>query len=314
MFIKQGKKLVLLLSLVFLLGCQTQQQVKTKRPIIVTTTSIVSDMVKFIAGEDFEIIALMGPKVDPHSYNPRLSDLKLLNQAVAVFYNGLHLEGKMQSHLEEIKGKPVVGIAESIKKEQLIYPQSNSSNYADPHVWGDPKIWAQCTESIVGVLTKLNVLKAKNYRLRASIYKKRLLSTREWAMKRVLSLPKDKRVLVTSHDAFFYFSKAYGFEVKALQGISTVLEASLKRRNDLVEFLKHRKVRMIFSESSVNSKGVAAIAKKAGVLISSESLFSDAMSYFGDITTRNGETYDRGTYVGMHKHNINIVVEGLKTK
>ncbi|HEY8961115.1 MAG TPA: zinc ABC transporter substrate-binding protein, partial [Luteolibacter sp.] len=114
------------------------------------------------------------------------------------------------------------------------------------------------------------------------------------------------------HDAFFYFGRAFGFDVKGLQGVSTVTEAGIKDRAELVSFIKNRGIRTLFAESSVNSKGIAAVAEEAGAKISDKTLFSDAMGELGQMETVNGETYDMGTYIGMVKHNINSIVEGLK--
>ena len=140
----------------------------------------------------------------------------------------------------------------------------------------------------------------------------KLRELKAWAVKRVEEVPKEKRLLVTSHDAFFYFGQGFGFEVRGLQGVSTVSESGLKARAELVTFIKERGIRTIFPESSVNAKGIKAVAAEARVEASEEELFSDAMGFPGDVVDLHGEQYDKGTYLGMVKHNVNSIVDGLK--
>ncbi|RYD33810.1 MAG: ABC transporter substrate-binding protein, partial [Verrucomicrobiaceae bacterium] len=143
-------------------------------------------------------------------------------------------------------------------------------------------------------------------------YKKQLDDVSAWAKEKISALPEDKRILVTSHDAFFYFGRAFGFDVRGLQGVSTAAEAGLKDRSNLVEYLRSQGVKTVFAETSINAKGISAVAAEAGVAVSPQPLFSDALGSSGDMETVDGETYDKGTYLGMVKHNVNSVVKGLK--
>lgn len=281
---------------------------------VVTTSTMVTDMVKEIGGERIHVIGLMAPKVDPHNFQVTASSSAALKKADLVFYSGLHLEGKMQEALEK-RGKKqgdTFAVTDAIPKEMLLKPQEDFMGYHDPHVWGNPEIWAKCLDVIVEQLSKADPEGAEEYEMRAEMYYDTLLELHEWAKKRIAEVPEDQRVLVTSHDAFFYFGRAYGFEVRGLQGVSTASEAGLKDRAELVQFIKDRKLKMIFPESSVNAKGIEAVAEEAGVKVSKEKLYSDAMGEPGDVIERHGETYDRGTYIGMIKHNINTFVDGLK--
>ncbi|MCP5538154.1 MAG: zinc ABC transporter substrate-binding protein [Akkermansiaceae bacterium] len=281
---------------------------------VVTTTTMVTDMVKIIGGERVSVQGLMGAGVDPHSYQVSFKDTAALQKAHLIFYSGHHLEGKMQDVLEKrAEGKGgVYAITDAIDDAQLLKPQEQFQGYFDPHLWGNPEIWSECMDVVVEALSKADPEGADEYEMRAEMYYDELMALHAWVQKRVAEVPEDQRVLVTSHDAFFYFGKAYGFEVRGLQGISTNSESGLKDRAELVQFIKDRKLKMIFPESSVNAKGIKAVAAEAGVTVSEQELFSDAMGEPGDKVTLHGETYDKGSYIGMIKHNVNTIVDGLK--
>jgi len=281
---------------------------------VVTTSTMVTDMVRKIGGERVAVHGLMGPKVDPHSFQVTSSASAALLKADLVFYSGLHLEGKMQDNLEKraAEKKDAFAVTDGIPKEELLKPQEEFSGYHDPHVWGNPELWAHCLDVVVEQLSKADPEGADEYEMKAEFYYDELMELHEWAKKRMAEVPESQRVLVTSHDAFFYFGKAYGFEVRGLQGVSTNSEAGLKDRAELVAFIKERKLKTIFPETSVNAKGIKAVADEAGVSVSKHELFSDAMGTPGDTVTLHGETYDKGTYIGMIKHNVNAIVDGLK--
>lgn len=297
-----------------LVGCSQKQAEKSGKLTVVTTVTMVTDLVKQVAGDRVEVKNLMGPGVDPHNYVPKMADTTSLEKGDVVFYGGLHLEGKMQETMEAMakRGRRVVAVTDGIKPELLLSPQEDFEGTKDPHVWGDPGLWLQTIEPVVKTLSEADPAGAEEYRKRGDAYRAELEKLMAWAKGRVNEVPQDKRVLVTSHDAFFYFGRAFGFDVKGLQGVSTVSEAGIKDREQLVSFIRGRGIRTLFGESSVNAKGISAVAQEAGAKISEHELFSDAMGPAGDMATVNGETYDRGTYVGMVKHNINSIVEGLK--
>jgi manganese/zinc/iron transport system substrate-binding protein len=282
--------------------------------LVVTTTTMVTDMLRVIGGDRITVKGLMGPGVDPHSYQTTFEDTAALQQADMIFYSGQHLEGKMQDVLEkrgQSKGA-VFALTDGIDKARLLKPQEEFQGYYDPHVWGNPELWAECLAVVVEALSEADAAGAEGYRQRAEDYAKQLEALHTWVQQRVAEVPAGQRVLVTSHDAFYYFGKTYGFEVKGLQGVSTNSESGLKDRADLVAFIKQRQLKMIFPESSVNAKGIKAVADEAGVKVSEHELFSDAMGAPGDTVTLHGESYDRGTYIGMIKHNVNTLVDGLK--
>ena len=281
---------------------------------VVTTTTMVTDMVGIIGGDRIELEGLMGPGVDPHSYQITFEDTAALQRADIIFYSGQHLEGKMQDVLEKRAQKKgaVFALTDGVNQAGLLKPQEEFQGYYDPHVWGNPELWSESVGLVVDALCEADPEGAAGYRERGQKYRQELIKLHKWVDDRVAEVPASQRVLVTSHDAFYYFGKAFGFEVRGLQGVSTNSESGLKDRADLVAYIKERQLKMIFPESSVNAKGIKAVADEAGVSVSQHELFSDAMGIPGDEVHLHGESYDKGTYVGMIKHNVNTIVDGLK--
>lgn len=281
---------------------------------VVATSTMVTDLVQIIGGDQVEVIGMMKAGVDPHSYEQTARDVAAMNSADVIFYSGLHLEGHVQEGLEKRaeKGGDVYAVTKNMSQADLIQPEDEYQDYADPHVWGDPELWVKTIDVVVAGLSKEQPAAADAFAERGAAYRNELLALKEWSKQRVAEVPVDQRVLVTSHDAFFYFAKAYDFEVRGLQGVSTENVSGVKDVENLISFIKERELKTIFPESSVNKKGIQTVAQKAGVALSHEELFSDAMGEPGDVVELHGESYDRGTYIGMQKHNINTVVDGLK--
>jgi manganese/zinc/iron transport system substrate-binding protein len=275
---------------------------------VVTTVSMVSDLVKNIGGPDVEVTGLMGAGVDPHLYKATAADVASLQKADVIFYSGLVLEGKMQDVLAKLARtkKFVYPVTESIPVERLLEPKEFEGHY-DPHVWFDVSMWAACTEMVIKGLSEFNPKKAADFEKRGKELQKKMEVLHQWALKKAAELPAEKRILVTSHDAYNYFGRAYGFKVIGLQGVSTVTEAGLADMANMVDFIKKNKIKAIFVESSVSHHTIERISKDAGVKIGGE-LFSDAMGTPGQM--ENG--YDLGTYEGMIKHNLTTIVESLK--
>lgn len=275
---------------------------------VAATTSMVADLVRNVGGDRVEVHGLMGPGVDPHLYKATANDVLKLQQAKVIFYNGLLLEGKMQELFGQMarKKKFVYALTEDLPKEQLLEPPSMGGHY-DPHVWFDVPLWSRCAEKVVEGLSECDPAGKAVYEQNAAILKKKLEALHQWALKKAAELPVERRILVTSHDAFNYLGRTYGFKVVGLQGISTVTEAGVADMAKLVDFVKENKVPAVFVESSVSHATIGRISKDAGVKIGGE-LFSDAMGTPGQM--ENG--YDLGTYEGMIKHNLTTIVNGLK--
>lgn len=275
---------------------------------VTATTTMVSDLVKQVGGDRVSVEALMGPGVDPHLYKASASDVTKLQNAEVIFYSGIMLEGKMEEIFSKMSkgGKKVYAVTDSIAKDRLLHP-TGSGGHADPHVWFEVPLWAQSVDTVVKGLSEARPSDADYFKQRGETAKKSMADLHQWALKRANELPKEKRILITSHDAFSYFGRAYGFEVVGLQGISTVTESSLADMSKMVEFIRKNNVKAIFVESSVPPNTIKRISEDAGVKIGGE-LFSDAMGTPGQM--ENG--YDLGTYEGMIKHNLDTVVNALK--
>ncbi len=279
---------------------------------VVTTTSMVTDLVRQIGGDRISIEGLMGAGVDPHLYKPTASDITQLQRAKIIFYNGLHLEGRMGDLFERLgkSGRKVVAVTSAIPEARLLSPPEFEGQH-DPHVWGDASLWALCVDPVVKALAEADPAGAPDFQKRGDAVKADLAGLHAWAVKRAGELPSGRRILITSHDAFNYFGRAYGFEVVGVQGISTVTEAGLADIAKVVDFIRQKSVKAIFVESSVAPTAIDRISKDSGATVGGE-LYSDAMAAPGTMRTVNGETYDEGTYAGMLKHNINTAVEALK--
>ncbi len=291
-------------------GCDANGRVpETKGVLRVTaTTTMVADLVRQVGGDRVEVAALMGPGVDPHLYKASAADVVKLTQARVVFYNGLLLEGKMQEVMVQMAraNSQVYAVTESIPQEKLLEPDSFGGHH-DPHVWFDVQLWKQCVDTVERGLSAADPAGRADYAARAVQVRLRLDALHTWALAKAQELPPAKRILVTSHDAYNYFGRAYGFQVVGLQGISTVTEAGLADVTKLVDFIKEHQVKAIFVESSVPPDAIKRISQDAGVKVGGE-LFSDAMGTLGEI--ENG--YDLGTFEGMIKHNLTTIVGALK--
>jgi len=275
---------------------------------VTTTTTMVSDLIRNVGGDQVEVTGLMGPGVDPHLYKASASDVTKLQDADIIFYSGLLLEGKLQDVLTRLarSKKFVYAVTEGIAHKELFEPESFGGHF-DPHVWFDVSLWAKSVDVVVKALSEVRPAGKSGFEARGKATFAKMMLLHQWVLTRVAELPKASRILVTSHDAFNYFGRAYDFKVVGLQGISTVEEANLAAMTQLVDFVKKHKLKAIFVESSVSPNAIRRISQDAGVKIGGE-LFSDAMGTPGQL--ENG--YDLGTYDGMIRHNVNAMVEALK--
>ncbi len=276
---------------------------------VVATTSMVADLVSQVGGAHVKVAGLMGPGVDPHLYKATASDVVKLQRADVIFYNGLLLEGKMTDLFTKMARtkKHVYAVTDAVPSDRLLEPPAFEGHY-DPHVWFDVKLWAHGARAVIEGLSAADPAHKEDYAARGAATEKKLAELHAWALAKADELPAAKRILVTSHDAYNYFGRAYGFKVIGLQGISTVSEAALADMAKLVDYIKSHGVKAIFVESSVPHATIKRIAQDAGVRVGGE-LFSDAMGTPGEI--ENG--YDLGTYEGMVKHNLTTIVGALKS-
>jgi manganese/zinc/iron transport system substrate-binding protein len=275
---------------------------------VVATTGMVADLVRGVGGDRVDVHQLMGPGVDPHQYRPTAGDASRLAKADVIFYNGLNLEARMEELFERLskRGGRVFAVTDSVPKDRML-PGQDADELYDPHVWFDAALWSETVKSVVDGLSEADPAGRNVYVRNGESVRDRLLELDAWLKARAGELPPERRVLVTSHDAFGYFGRAYGFEVVGLQGMSTVSEASLADVSAMAEFLKKRGAKAVFVETSVNPEALRRVAENAGVVIGGE-LFSDAMGAPGDV--RGG--FDTGTYDGMSRYNMGTIVQALR--
>jgi len=276
------------------------------KPNIVCTVSMVTDIVRQVVGDRASITGLLNEGTDPHTYSPTRSDVIRLQEADIVFYSGLMLEGKMGDVFVRIarSGKHVYAVTDKLQDDD--YVMNDAANHHDPHVWMDVHGWIRAVEAVADAMGECDLAGAEFYRANADAYITQLDQLDAYVRESIATIPKEQRVLVTAHDAFSYFGRAYDIEVRGIQGISTESEAGLKDLNEIVNFIVQRKVQAVFVETSVADKYVEALvegAKAKGHTITiGGRLFSDAMGKPG--------TYE-GTYIGMIDHNATTITRAL---
>lgn len=298
---------LILCSVLLLVACKVKNEHHGEKPLVVCSTSIIADCVHQIAGDDFEVVSLMGAGVDPHAYNPRPSDVDQLEKADVVIYNGLHLEGKMAGLFADLgKRSPVIAVSDYFPKNHLILAEKNSGTY-DPHIWFATEDWLSALEGVVKELSRLYPDKEKKLKERFRAYKEEVTKqAAEWK-KTIAAIPQKQRVLITSHDAFHYFGKEYNVKVKALQGVSTTQEPGVKDVIELVDFITDNQIKALFIEHSVSPKSLQAVresCKSNGHEVAvGGTLYSDALG------SKGGKA---DTYTGMLAENISTIYKGLK--
>jgi manganese/zinc/iron transport system substrate-binding protein len=273
---------------------------------VVATTGMIADAARQVGGDLVEVRGLMGPGVDPHSYRQTRSDIVALARADVVLYHGLYLEAQMQDFLLDLAERGTVSAVADDLPRDLLLGHDDYEDKFDPHVWMTPDLWRLVVENVRDALVAAQPDSADLFHANATAHLADLADLSTYATEILTSVPSQSRVLVTAHDAFNYFGRAYGFEVLGIQGISTESEAGLQRIASLVDVLVERGVRAVFVESSVSDRNIRALIEGAAsqgheVVIGGE-LYSDAMGAEG--------TYE-GTYIGMIDHNATTIAGAL---
>ena len=274
---------------------------------IVATTTMLADLIDQIGGDHVSVSALMGPGVDPHLYQAGAGAVAKLQGSDVVAYHGLHLEGKMGEVFDSLnkQGHQTICLEDGLDLTRLLSDENNSEVH-DPHIWFDVSLWKEAADHVAAQMALLDEANAADYDANLETYLKELDDLESYIKSRVAELPEDQRVLITAHDAFRYFGRAYGIEVRGLQGISTDAEASTSAVSDLATLIATKEIHAIFIESSVPVKNVEALqdavrARGFDVKIGGE-LYSDAL---GDADS------DAGTYIGMVRANVDTIVNAL---
>ena len=248
----------------------------------------------------------MEPGVDPHFYNPTPKDVQKLGSAHIIFYNGLHLEAKMVDILAKMSEDTLtVAVTDAVDRSLLLTPAEYEGLY-DPHLWFDVKLWMQTVGKVRDALSEFDADNTTLYRSNAEGYLAKLTELNAYVKSQVERVPFQQRILVTAHDCFNYFGKAYGFEVRGLQGISTLTEVGIADVQELATFIAKRRIPAVFVEASVSSRSLeavkAAVKSKGFDVKIGGVLFTDAMG---------NEGTPEGTYIGMIRYNIDTIVHAL---
>jgi manganese/zinc/iron transport system substrate-binding protein len=274
---------------------------------VVATTSIVADLVLNIGGDRVHVESLMGPGVDPHLYRASAGDVRRLENADVIFYNGLHLEAGMATVLERMgEARQTIAVSRTIDPAQLLAPPEFAGNY-DPHIWFDVSLWMQAAEAVRDALIEIDPPGAELYQQNTAVYLSELEDLHAYVLEQAGRVSEGQRVLITAHDAFNYFGRAYGFDVRGLQGISTASEVGAGDVQQLAEFIVERRIPAVFIESSVPQRNIeavqAAVRSRGFEVIIGGELFSDALGSTGT---------PEATYIGMVRHNVDTIVGGLR--
>lgn len=302
----------ILVAALLVAGCETslvadgrRRDAGDHRLLAVCTTGMVADLVRGVGGEQVRVVPLMGPGVDPHLYTATPRDVDALNEAQAIFYSGLHLEGRLTDVFQRMgKHKPVFAVTDDIPRERLL---EVSPGVFDPHIWFDVGLWSSGIEAVRQALSEVDPDHAESYAARAARLAESYRALDEYCRQQIAAIPAERRVLVTAHDAFHYFGRAYGMEVRSIQGISTESEASVRQVNALVDFIARRGIKAVFVEHSINERNMHALiegcqAHGHAVAIGGE-LFSDALGPSGS---------SAGDYPGMVRANVDTMVQALR--
>ncbi|WP_179349830.1 metal ABC transporter solute-binding protein, Zn/Mn family [Winogradskyella pacifica] len=302
------KKIIFLLAITLIFTACKDESKDNGKLNIVTTTTMITDLVENIGGDMINIQGLMGSGVDPHLYKASEGDVSKLVNADIIFYSGLHLEGKLVEVLEKMESsqKTTIALSDALDENTLIGSEYFASNY-DPHVWFDINYFEQFAKKVAAVLSKKDPKNTQKYEANKNAYILKLEALQNNIKQTIETLPKEKRILVTAHDAFNYFGKAYGFEVVGLQGISTATEAGVQDVQKLATFIIEKNIKAIFIESSVPKRTIealqASVKSKGHDVEIGGTLYSDALGNAGT---------PEGTYIGMFEYNVNTIVNALK--
>lgn len=297
--------IVLIGSTVLLAGCNRSGFVYVEGKInIVATTTMIGDLVQELGGDMVSVTTMMGVGVDPHLYQPKPSDTNALLKADLVIINGLHLEGQLGEVLTQLDENRVLVIGDHIPTELLITADDGS---IDPHIWFDVSIWIYAAEIVTDKLIELDTENKSAFENRLNAYRMELEALHQYILERSAELTPEQRVLVTAHDAFGYFGLAYGFDVHAIQGISTEGEASVSDIQALAELVKELNVKAIFIESTVPEFTVNSVIQTAQALghtiVIGGELYSDSL---GDLE------HGTETYIKTMRSNIDKIINALK--
>ncbi|MCY4465788.1 MAG: zinc ABC transporter substrate-binding protein [Chloroflexi bacterium] len=287
----------------------------TSLQIVATTTQAADLAHRISAGvEGVHITPLMGAGVDPHLYQPTESDIAAMNQAQMVIYSGLHLEGQFDTVFAALaeQGVSVYALSAPVKSAGFVIGGFDLSdeltNVDDPHFWFDPRNWQLSAQGLAERLAMLDPDNAAAYQANADVYSDQLQLLFDWAEAGLTSVEAGQRYLVTSHDAFQYFGAAFGWQMQAIQGLSTEDEAGVGDIQETVDFVIAHDIPVLFVESSVPPDTIEAVvaalrAQGHETRIGLRELYGDAM----DAPDSFG-----GAYIGMLAQNALTIMQSYQ--
>ncbi len=273
---------------------------------VTVTTTHAADLLRTVGGEHVDVTALMGPGVDPHLYRAGQGDVRALVDADLVVYHGLFLEGRMIDVLEGGGLERVHALTGMLPTEELLASPDYPDQY-DPHVWFDPELWVRVVDPVVAELVEIAPEHRGDFVRGAREYVAAALAAHADAADALAEIPPRRRLLVTSHDAFGYLGRAYGLEVRGVQGLSTEDEAGVADIRALVDLLVEREVPALFTESSVSPASIDAVREAAAdrgwdVHVPEQGLYSDALGDPGG---------PAGSYAGTLRANARTIAAAL---
>jgi manganese/iron transport system substrate-binding protein len=281
-----------------------------KKPVLVCSTTQIADFARQVVGDRCEVHSILAPGADPHTYMPTPDDAKMVMRADLTLQNGLHLEGKnWMATLAKDAGKPLITCADGVSPIRL---SKEGEKFSDPHSWFSAKNAAIYVHNILNAVTELDPAGKSRYEANAKLYLRTLKALDGWIREQVNLIPPEKRILVTSHDAFNYFCLEYKFNAQynflslAPVGWSTGSEVGAgmtpERFKTVANSIRDFGAAAVFVETSVNPKLIREIANETGVKVGG-TLYSDSMGERGTA----GESY-----VGMMRENVLTICEALK--
>lgn len=287
-----------------LTGCQSNEFRDNDTLSVVTTTAQIADPLRIIGGDRIHVESLMGTGVDPHLYEASQGDISTLEQADILFYNGVHLEANM-SEVFEHTSVPTLAFGSAADPNDLLEDPASQGS-PDPHIWFDIDIWEDSIIAAVEKLKELSPDDAEYFEENKQEYLLELEELKTYSKNKLGSIDKEKRVLVTAHDAFQYFARMNDLEVVALQGLSTESEIGISDVQSTVQTIVDQDIPSVFVESSVNKAAIQSViegVKRTGHDISlGGELYSDAMGEEGT---------ESGTYIGMYRYNVDTIYDAL---
>ncbi|MBK2402260.1 MULTISPECIES: metal ABC transporter solute-binding protein, Zn/Mn family [unclassified Erysipelothrix] len=298
---------VLLVSLLVLTGCKSAPDKpsteKEGKLNVVATTTMIKDLVEIIGGDKVTVNGMMVAGVDPHLYKAKPSDVKAIQEADVVAFNGVHLEAKLDDVLSGLEGsgKNIIKLEDALVPSDIINDEEQGGH--DPHIWFDVNLWKKSAQHVADKLSAFDAENKDYYQNNATQYVSELSDMDTYIKNRIAEIPEQQRVLVTAHDAFAYFGRYFGVHVEAIQGISTQSEAGIADINKVSDLIVDRKIKAIYTESSVPKKTIESLqaaVKDRGFDVSiGGEIYSDSLK-------------EDASYIETYKINVDTIVDNLK--